>query len=112
MATNKRERSDFSDAVAAQVRAERAAADLTQAQVYEPAGLSRSTYIRLESGTHIADTTQLAHICTALGVSIPDFFTRVANRAQAAEVDDAPAPRRPVVRRVEARSTRRQRPRV
>lgn len=80
MATNKRERSDFSDAVAAQVRAERAAAAMTQAEVYGAAGLSRSTYIRIESGAHVADTTQLARLCGTFGISMAEFFRRVENR--------------------------------
>lgn len=77
---NARERSDWSEAVAAQVRAERAAAGLTQAQVYEPAGLPRSTYIRVEKGTRVADTTQLARICNVLGLRMSEFFARVEGR--------------------------------
>ena len=77
---NARERSDWSEAVAAQVRAERAAAGLTQAQVYEPAGLPRSTYIRIEKGTRVADTTQLARILSVFDLRMSEFFRRVEGR--------------------------------
>lgn len=77
---NARERSDWSEAVAAQIRAERAAAGLTQAQVYEPAGLPRSTYLRIEKGTRVADTTQLARILGVLGLRMSVFFARVEDR--------------------------------
>src|SRR5690606_32081987 len=92
MATNKRERSDYSDRVAAQVRMERTNAGLTQAAVYEPAGMSRSTYIRIERGEHVLDVTQLAGICVPLRTSPADLLERV-ERAVIAE-SAAPQQRR------------------
>lgn len=80
MATNKRERSNYSDAVAAQIRGERAAANVTQAAVYEAAGLSRSTYIRIEGGEHVVDATQLARICAVLGITMSDLLRRAEER--------------------------------
>lgn len=80
MGTNKREQSAFSDAVARTVRAERAAARMTQAQMIEATGLSRSTLVRIESGAHVADTTEVAKICGALGLGLAEFFHRVESR--------------------------------
>lgn len=83
-----RERSDFSEAVAAQVRAERAAAGITQAEVVRRSGLSRSTYLRIESGAHIADTTQLARICGVYGLALSAFFERVEDRVASVATDE------------------------
>lgn len=77
---NRRERSDFSDAVAAQVRAERAARQMTQAGLVEASGIPRSTLVRIESGTRVADTTQLHRLTEALGLSLSEFFRRVEDR--------------------------------
>lgn len=80
MATNKRELSPWSQAVAAQIRAERAAANLTQAEMIDLTGLSRSTYIRLEKGEHVSDVSQLARICGALRMPLSEFLMRVERR--------------------------------
>jgi len=80
MATGAREPSDFSFTVAAQIRAERAAAKLTGAEMIEASGIKRSTYLRIESGSHVADTTQIARICGVFGISLSDFFHRVEAR--------------------------------
>lgn len=77
---NSRERSPWSQAVAEQIRAERAVADLTQEQLAERAGIARSTYIRLETGKRVADATQLARICGALGIPQSVFWQRVEAR--------------------------------
>ena len=80
MGSNHREQSGWSRTVAAQIRAERAASGLTQIGLYTRAGIPRSTYLRIESGTHIADTTELAKITEALDLSMSEFFRRVENR--------------------------------
>jgi DNA-binding XRE family transcriptional regulator len=80
MATNTRERSPWSDAVAALVRAERAHKGWTQVEMVKASGLSRSTYMRIESGEHIADTSELARICAAIGIPLSEFFRRVEER--------------------------------
>ena len=77
---NARERSAFSDAVAAQVRAERAARQMTQAALVEASGIPRSTLIRIESGARVADSTQLHRLTLALGLSLSEFFERVESR--------------------------------
>lgn len=74
---NTRERSVWSDAVATQLRRERAGAGLTQKDVIELSGIPRSTYIRLEKGTRVADTTQLAHLCAVYKLTLSQFFQRV-----------------------------------
>lgn len=80
MNDNGRERSPWAETTAAQIRAERAAADLTQAEMIAASGIPRSTYLRLESGARVSDTTQLARICGALGLSLSEFFRRVEGR--------------------------------
>lgn len=80
MGTNKREPDDWSRAVAAQVAAERAALRLTQAEVIERTGLSRSTYLRIEAGVRPADVTELAKIATAYGLSTSQILMRAEER--------------------------------
>lgn len=80
MGSNSRDRNLWSTTVAAQLRAERAAAHLTQAQVIEGSGLGRSTYLRLESGERVADTAQLAAILSVIGLPMSEFMRRVEDR--------------------------------
>lgn len=80
MADNARERSPWSDAVAAEVRAERARMDWTQLEMVKRSGVKRSTYMRIESGVHVADASELARICGAVGISLSEFFYRVEQR--------------------------------
>lgn len=80
MGTNGREQSDWSRTAAAQIRAERAASGLTQIEVYTKADIARSTYLRIETGKHVADTTELGKITRTLGLSLAEFFRRVENR--------------------------------
>jgi len=75
-----REQSGWSRTVAAQIRAERAAAGLTQIELYTRAGIPRSTYLRIERGSHVADTTELNKLTDALDISMSEFFRRVENR--------------------------------
>lgn len=53
--------------------------------------MSRSTYIRIESGTHVTDTTQLARLCSVFDLHLTDFFQRVEDR-MAAGCDTPPLP--------------------
>ena len=80
MGTNSREQSAWSQTVAAQIRAERAASGLPQVEVYTRSGISRSTYLRIEAGKHVVDTTELAKITQALDITMAEFFRRVENR--------------------------------
>lgn len=88
MSDNKREQSPWSTATSAQIRAERAAAGLTQAQMVELSGIARSTYIRLEKGDRVPDITQLARICGALDMPLSVFLERV--EARKPEAGDPP----------------------
>ena len=80
MPSGSQELSEFSLTVAAQVRAERAAARLTGDEMIDKSGIPRSTYWKIEKGTHVADTTQLTRICTVLGINLSEFFHRVEAR--------------------------------
>lgn len=81
MGTNAKEPNEWSRAVAAQVRAERAAAGLTQAEVIDRAGMARSTYLRIESGERVADVVQLDQIARALGIRLVVLIERAQERA-------------------------------
>ena len=54
-----RERSGLSEAVAAQIRAERSAKRLTIEQTAKQAGIPFSTYYKLDNGSGSADAEQL-----------------------------------------------------
>lgn len=85
MGTN-REVNEWSLAVAAQIRAERASARLTQAEMVKRSGLSRSTYVRIESGNRPADVSQLGRIASALGVTSSRLLALAEQRAGSQEV--------------------------
>lgn len=80
MSDNLRERSPISEAVADEIRGERSAQRLTQNQLADASGVHRKTLQRIESGHRVADTTQFARICQALGLSLVEFYTRVEAR--------------------------------
>lgn len=80
MSDNRQERSPWSDATSAQIRAERAAAGWTQAKMVELSGVKRSTYLRLEKGQRVPNITDLARICAALGMPLSEFLRRVEAR--------------------------------
>lgn len=60
---------DLENALARTLRAERAAAGLTQDRMAERAGLARMVYIRLETGERHATVAQLAKIAEAHGTT-------------------------------------------
>lgn len=72
--------SPWSTAVAAQIRAERAAAGLTQVQMFTRAGLTKTTYLRIERGTTPADVSQLGAITRALEMTLGTFIARAEQR--------------------------------
>ena len=74
-------------AVAAQIRAERAASGKTQREVIERSGIPKSTYLRLESGERRADADQLAQIVAVLGLRLSTFFQRVEDRVATTPTD-------------------------
>ena len=73
----------WTTAVAAVIRAERAARGMTQRQVYEAAGISRSAYLRLEDGSRVADTLQLARLCGVYRMPLSRFFHLAEDRLSA-----------------------------
>ena len=73
-------RSDLSAAFAEQLRAERAAARLSRADLASAAGISAKAVQRLEENEREMDTDQLARICRALGVPVLEFVTRATGR--------------------------------
>lgn len=83
MAENTRKPNDHSRAVSAQIRAERAAAGKTREQVWTAAGLTRSTYARIEKGTHVVDTAELGSIAGALGLTASELLVLAEQRQEA-----------------------------
>lgn len=77
-------------AVAAQIRAERAASGKTQREVITASGIPKSTYLRLESGERKADADQLANLSSVFGLRMSVFFQRVEDRVLT--MSDAPQP--------------------
>lgn len=82
-----RQRSIWSDQLAATIRAERSAAGLTQSEMVTRTGIARSTYVRMEKGERVADITQIGLICQALKLPLSTFMRRVEERVT--QVDDA-----------------------
>lgn len=80
MPRTRRERSDWSQAVADQIRHERSAAGVSMDDMTPRTGICRSTMYRIEAGTRVADVTQLHRICDALNVPVSTFMRRVEDR--------------------------------
>ena len=70
----------LSQAVSATLRAERAAAQMTQAELAERSGLGYQTVMRLEKGERSPSVSQLAALCSALGLSMSDLVERAEQR--------------------------------
>lgn len=71
--------SDFTRAVAAEVRMEAALQGLRQSDIADPAGIPRNTFNQLWHGRKVFDTEQLAAVAAVLGVSV----STLAGRAEA-----------------------------
>ena len=69
-------------AVAETLRAERAAARMTQQALARRAGIPRATYRRYESGERAPNLAQLAQVAAALGMPLSVFAARVEGRVQ------------------------------
>lgn len=78
--TNAREPDDWSRAVSAQIRAERAAKDWDQPEMYHQAKMKRSTYIRTETGQRVADVSDVWSIALAVGISASALIARAEDR--------------------------------
>lgn len=92
MDTNSRERSSFSDALAAQIRAERAAAQWSQAELSRRSGVSRVSIIRIERGERVADTTQMVRFAQAFGLPLVEFVRRAEQRVLSETTPDPESP--------------------
>jgi transcriptional regulator with XRE-family HTH domain len=75
---------EFSQAVAAELRAERGRTKQTVASIVEATGLSKSAVLHYLNGKRDIPTQTFANLCLALGVSPVVIF----ERAQAAVVND------------------------
>lgn len=73
----------WDQAVAETIRAERAAAKLSQAETAKRAGIPRVTYIRYETGERRPNVGQVASIASALGLPFSTFAKRVQGRYDA-----------------------------
>lgn len=69
-------------ALAETLRAERAAARLTQAELAAKSGIPRVTYLRYESGERRPNVVQIAQIADGLGVKLSVFLQRVEERVK------------------------------
>ncbi|RRD03190.1 helix-turn-helix domain-containing protein [Arachnia propionica] len=76
-------------AVAEAIRAERAAARLSQAEVAERANMSRITYIRYERGERQPTLGQVIQIADALEVPFAEFVHRIEDRIRATRTPDS-----------------------
>jgi transcriptional regulator with XRE-family HTH domain len=79
-ASNARKQSPLSDAIAAQLRAERAIANMTVDELVKRSGVSRNALLAVLNAKRTADVTQVEAICRALGVPLIDLFRRAEAR--------------------------------
>ena len=69
-------------AIAATLRAERAAAGLSQVELSKRSGLGYQTVMRLEKGERSPSIAQLVAICSVLGLSMSQLVERAEERAR------------------------------
>jgi transcriptional regulator with XRE-family HTH domain len=79
-ASNARKRTPEATAFAAQLRAERAAADMSQDDLARLTGISKPTIARIETGVRVMDTSHLASFCKAFGITMSTFAIRAEER--------------------------------
>ena len=79
-----RDVTDLTEAISREIRAERARQRLSQREVYEAAGISRSTYVRIEGASRGIDVEQLIRICDAFGVATSDLVRRAEDSLESA----------------------------
>jgi transcriptional regulator with XRE-family HTH domain len=84
------EKSVLNTAVAAEIRAERAAKNMTAAQLAKAAGIPIGTLHRVLSGERDINVTQLGKIALAFGTTVEHIMRRAVDRAGGL---DALAPR-------------------
>lgn len=74
------DRTPITDALAAQLRAERAASGLTLDEMVESTGMSKSSIQRYLKGGRIVDIEDLALFARAFGVSMTTILDRAQER--------------------------------
>lgn len=79
------EPNEYPKAVAAEVRAEIARADLTHSAVADTAGIARATFSRKVNGKTPFDVLELAAIAAAIGIEADRFFRPSAESIALAE---------------------------
>lgn len=80
--TSPRERSPLSAAIAATVRAERAAKDWTQQELARHSGVSYGSVRRIEEGTRAADVAQADRLARAFGMTLTELLHLAEQRLQ------------------------------
>ena len=76
MSTGTREPDDLSRAIANEINGERHRQRLTQTEVFKRAGIPRTSYVTIEKGTKVADSTQLVKIADVLGIKTSTLLLR------------------------------------
>jgi len=71
---------ELSRAVAATIRAERAAAQLTQQDLAKRSGLGYQTVMRLEKGERSPNVVQMAALCSVFGIPMSELVERAERR--------------------------------
>lgn len=72
----------WDEAASETIRAERAAARLSQAEVAKRAGIPRVSYIRYETGERKPNVVHIAAIAQALNLSFSAFARQIEERAR------------------------------
>jgi ribosome-binding protein aMBF1 (putative translation factor) len=88
MGQQPRRHSALNDALAEEIRAQRRAIEMSQAELGRRAGVSRGQVVRIESKERILDVTQVDAFARALGVSMVDLLVRAERRIAAQEDPD------------------------
>lgn len=71
---------EYQDAIAEQLRAERAARNLTMDDLVERTSIARSSVIRYLSGERDIKMSALFELAGALGLSVPELLLRAEQR--------------------------------
>ena len=87
MGQQPRRHSALNDAVADEIRAQRRALEMSQAELGKRAGMSRGQVIRIENKERVIDVSQADAFARALGVSMVELFQRAEVRVAAAETE-------------------------
>jgi ribosome-binding protein aMBF1 (putative translation factor) len=80
MGQQPRRASALNDALAEEIRAQRRAIEMSQAELGRRAGVSRGQVVRIEGKERILDVTQVDAFARALGVSMVELMVRAERR--------------------------------